>query len=315
MRENAVLVQKEASLVGVLTESETAFDPGRLPTIVVLNAGLIHRVGPNRIYVKIARDLASLGHTVLRFDFSGTGDSPPRVDATPFATSSVLETRQMMDYLTQTRRIRRFVLLGICSGAEVALKTASTDDRVVGLVAINAAFSGDHHTERQRQSIKAHALGRYYRRAVLDPKKWLRVLRGQSDLRRFLAMMTRRCRRLFVLTSDEHSPVEVAGQWRALMDRDVDALLVYSEGSSTFDAFSMVLEPGLKNLNATDRISVEFIECTDHVFTPLWSQERLGQVIRSWFLARSGHLAPKEGHGRAPAVSAAVAEGSEEDGQ
>jgi alpha/beta superfamily hydrolase len=69
-----VLFGRTRSLVGIITDPpEAERDPQR-PAIVCLNAGIIHRVGPHRLYVKMARTLAAMGFVVLRFDFSGIGD-------------------------------------------------------------------------------------------------------------------------------------------------------------------------------------------------------------------------------------------------
>ncbi len=85
MKEHALLLGKDRSLVGILTENGDADFPGKneLTGVLLLNAGLIHHIGPSRIYVKIARMLASMGFIVLRFDFSGIGDSGPRKDKLP----------------------------------------------------------------------------------------------------------------------------------------------------------------------------------------------------------------------------------------
>ena len=45
------------------------------PVILLLNAGLVHRVGPFRFNVDMARILSKLGYFTARFDVSGIGDS------------------------------------------------------------------------------------------------------------------------------------------------------------------------------------------------------------------------------------------------
>src|SRR5690606_5770247 len=45
------------------------------PCIILLTAGLLHRPGPYRAYVDLARRLADAGYPVLRFDLSGIGES------------------------------------------------------------------------------------------------------------------------------------------------------------------------------------------------------------------------------------------------
>ena len=73
MNERAVSFGPERGLLGILTQ--TAAHRDGIPTVILLNAGLLHRVGPNRLSVDIARSLADLGYPCLRFDTSGVGDS------------------------------------------------------------------------------------------------------------------------------------------------------------------------------------------------------------------------------------------------
>src|SRR5207302_190015 len=83
VNEQAVFLGQTNTLVGVVTDPGQPH--GELPhtAFVFLNAGLVHHVGPNRLYVTAARRLAALGFVGLRFDFSGIGDSPVRADHLP----------------------------------------------------------------------------------------------------------------------------------------------------------------------------------------------------------------------------------------
>ena len=75
MRERAVRFGKTAKLVGIVAEPNPTEQSGTdKPAVLMLNSGILHRVGACRLHVKLARSLASEGHTVLRFDFSGIGD-------------------------------------------------------------------------------------------------------------------------------------------------------------------------------------------------------------------------------------------------
>ena len=65
-----------------------------------------------------------MGFIAFRIDFSGIGDSPARGGNLSIAQRWVAETREAMDYLTEVRKIRKFVLLGHCSGAAIAFLTA-----------------------------------------------------------------------------------------------------------------------------------------------------------------------------------------------
>ncbi|HHO68021.1 MAG TPA: alpha/beta hydrolase, partial [Gammaproteobacteria bacterium] len=73
MKERVVTFGPERNLVGVLTQPDQVRPD--LPVLVFLNAGLLHRVGPYRMHVDLARQLAARGYASLRFDLSGRGDS------------------------------------------------------------------------------------------------------------------------------------------------------------------------------------------------------------------------------------------------
>src|SRR5437867_9087769 len=134
MKEAAILFGASKSLVGVVTDPPEGGTSR--PAVILLNSGIIHRVGPNRLYVTLARRLAQAGFVTLRFDLSGIGDSVIRRDNVPFERSSVLETQEAMEYLATTRGTGRFLLAGICTGAVVAYHTARADQRVAGAASV-----------------------------------------------------------------------------------------------------------------------------------------------------------------------------------
>ena len=71
--ESACAFGDQHQLIGVHTEP-TGHYQGQ-PCAVFITAGLLHHVGPNRLHVELARQLARQGAPGLRFDLSGTGDS------------------------------------------------------------------------------------------------------------------------------------------------------------------------------------------------------------------------------------------------
>ena len=160
MREEAVLFGKSGSLVGVVTDPETSDDRGGRVAVLLLNSGFLHHVGPGAIYVKLARLMARLGFTSLRFDFSGIGDSGVRADSVPFERSAILEAQEAMDYLETTRGVRQFILMGICSGAAASFRIAYEDKRVVGAVLINPRGFGEKSGDAYRSSAQMRYYGR-----------------------------------------------------------------------------------------------------------------------------------------------------------
>ena len=90
MNEQALSLGPNHSIVGILTSPPRGVARKGI-AVLLLNAGLIHHVGPNRLYVRLARVLASMGFSTVRFDFSGIGDSCIRVDNMPVIAIVVRE--------------------------------------------------------------------------------------------------------------------------------------------------------------------------------------------------------------------------------
>ena len=137
-REKGVRFGMSASLVGVLTEAAPGTASDGRPAVIFLNSGILHRVGSCRLHVRMARAYSAAGFHSLRFDFSGIGDSDQRRDSLSFEESAVVETREAMDYLKKVKGVEQFILIGLCSGADMAHETAVKDERVAGMVLLDA---------------------------------------------------------------------------------------------------------------------------------------------------------------------------------
>ena len=289
MKEEAVLLGKTRSLVGILTDPLGAERGNNLPAIILLNAGIIHRVGPNRLYVKMARNLAALGFVVLRFDFSGIGDSPVRDDHLPFEKSAISETQEAMNCLHAARGIERFVLIGICSGAMISFKTACCDPRVVGAVLINARGHLHDGTDHELNSyIRNRTLARHYWRIALfssfSAKNWLKAIKGKADYWGIIRVMIGfQLRSLFERKRKMSSGLNhVAADVRLLTERGVRLLHVYSEGDEGLDYLHVILGDEMQKWSVCEPLRAELIHGANHTFTLLWSQEHLLKVVHNW---------------------------------
>ena len=67
-----------------------------------------------------------------------------------------------------------------------------------------------------------------------------------------------------------------------LLQRDERLLLVLSEGSPAWDLYRLRWRDALADFSAGDRIAVETVTHTDHVFTLLWTQDRLCTIVTDW---------------------------------
>jgi dienelactone hydrolase len=147
-----------------------------MPAVVILNTGIVHRVGHHRMYVSLSRKLAGAGHLVLRFDLSGIGDSEQRHDKLSTIDSSLADIREALDFLAATQQASRFVLIGLCSGADHAVLHGPTDPRVVGMVLMDPSIP---------------PTTRYYVHYILQRltslQNWGSVAAGRSGLLKMLA--------------------------------------------------------------------------------------------------------------------------------
>src|SRR3546814_2502556 len=96
-------------------------------TLVLLNAGLTHRVGPFRGYVGIARYLATRGVDVFRFDLPRVGDGPAAGVSVGAMVAATLDT------LDREAGARCFFIGGICSAAEMDCNLATDEQRIAGV--------------------------------------------------------------------------------------------------------------------------------------------------------------------------------------
>jgi pimeloyl-ACP methyl ester carboxylesterase len=296
MIERAILFGKTKSLVGILTEPSTNDIGDGAPTALLLNAGMLHRVGPNRLHVKLARELAKAGILVLRFDFSGIGDSPSSDEGIPSHERLVVETREALDYLQSSRGKKSFILIGICSGADVAFRTACCDERVAGAIMINGFYLDDSKTRKLAPLVQGSVQERYYRGRLLNPKSWWRLISGKSDLRGIRVFVSNKLRGIVTRGGSVAPEMDLGSEWRSVTSRGAELMLVYSEGSTALDTFRLTLERELRVLSSTGKLDVEILQETDHVFTLIWSQEHLIDLIlrwlgspqRSWFSAKPG---------------------------
>jgi dienelactone hydrolase len=140
LRERAIWIERPCGrLFGVLAEPVAA--PQEL-CAVLLNAGPQRHIGPNRMWVELARRWAAQGVPSLRIDLACIGDSDgdARTLAIPgalYAQEYVDETIATLEWLCARGLPNRFLLLGLCSGAYWALHAALRDERVAASVMIN----------------------------------------------------------------------------------------------------------------------------------------------------------------------------------
>ncbi len=105
--------------------------------LLLTNAGVVSRIGPNRLNVRLARRAAAQGVPSLRFDLSGLGDSRAATGTLGYEAQALLDLRTAIDELERRFGIRRHAMAGLCSGADHAYRLAAVEPRVAAVMMID----------------------------------------------------------------------------------------------------------------------------------------------------------------------------------
>jgi pimeloyl-ACP methyl ester carboxylesterase len=239
------------------------------PALVILNSGVVHRIGHHRMYVTMARRLAAAGHAVLRFDLSGIGDSASSGSLEPSA-AAIADVASALDWLSETRGIKTAVLLGLCSGADLALKYGYTDDRIAGLVLLDPTIPPTWRFYMH-----------YISDRVTNMRSWRTFLRGRGRIwgdliSRMVAAagvpLIEAQRRLV----DPQSRTNLEALFKHSLERNLRLLVVFTKG---FAEYEEQLLHAFPSLTFGKMLTLEYFNDCDHVFTPAKHRERLNQLV------------------------------------
>lgn len=270
--EEAMRFGPQDQLVGVM--SRPVNPRAGAPAVVILNAGLLHRVGPHRLHVVLGRTLATKGLPTLRLDLGGVGDSVTSSDAITFRESAVADTRAAMDGVGASR----YVILGLCAGADNALATALVDERVVGIVLVDPP---GYATLASKLRAFRNKLGEPGGAPVLARRAVVRLGR----MARAAAAALRRREAPGPSPEGRVAPPAsvFGGQLAEITGRGVKVLAVYSGNMGPlYNHPDQIFEvfPELRG-----RVDRAYFPDANHTFTELSAQSALVVAVGSWLEA------------------------------
>ena len=265
LTERAVEVPGPVRMAGILTEPPGGARPGRVG-VLLLNAGHLHRVGPGRLHVDLARRLARVGIAALRLDAPGVGESRERQDTLGDARADALgDVGRALDAMTTWLPTDRFVLFGLCSGGELAVDAGANDPRVAGVIALEGyAFPTPKF------------LARRYLPRLVRPDAWVNRLRD---------LASRAASRESTDNDDDDDAVsqnrtfpqreDVAARLRTFMARDGHLLAVFAGGPWHYVQYEGQFRDCFADVPFGDRLTVLHEPTADHLFTDLAIRERV----------------------------------------
>lgn len=245
---------------GLLSRAQ-GYDRGST-AVVLLNAGLLHRVGPFRMSVQLARMLAGRGIDVFRFDLPRIGDG-----ATNSTADNAAIIAAVFDTITHAAGAKTFAIGGICNAADIAWHVAQHDSRIAGVWLFDGfAHRGNwFRAGRVRQAL-ARPLPQWPGLAL----KLAARVRASSD-----TVDTGQFR-------DWPEPAEFREQAAVMLARGVRILAMYTGGISKYLLHPRQLDDTFGASRKDAGLEVEFWPELDHTLLSPADRDRVMARVEAW---------------------------------
>jgi alpha/beta superfamily hydrolase len=293
------------SLFGVVTEP-AAHAETRLPAIVLSNAGSAHHVGPNALYVQLARALAGEGFRVLRFDLPGLGDSVlddrDGEENVPYQPDGSRTIDCGISALANLCGARTFVVMGLCSGAHAAFHAAIDLPHrdIVEALLINPLTYAYRPGMPLDAPSDAHA-GRWqrYRQSMTSLRGWRKLLRPETSVTAIARDVVTRAAfvlkdrlRPFASGGGASTDSPVARALEHLASRGQHVTIVCSQFDPGHDLLALEAGAVVRRLTKTQQLTLRTIDGANHTFDARAARHTLIQTIARHLTARYGGGTP-----------------------
>jgi pimeloyl-ACP methyl ester carboxylesterase len=262
-----------SGLVGTLTTPDAPAARSS-EAVLLFNAGVVPRVGPHRLNVRMARALAAEGFTAFRFDLSGRGDSAPAPGMESYEKQSIIDVRAAMDAVAQRTGIRRFMIMGVCSGAENGYHTALVDERIVALSLLDPYHFPTWKTHLNRYRHRARARGGL----IPATLHWFAVRLGRAVGKRQEQSWAEPD-----FGSIRPHPSDYARKLGLLLDRGVKIQIMYSGNFVESYNYAGQFRDVFGRYGVADRVEAEYRADMNHMATALHEQRELIAHVCEFF--------------------------------
>jgi len=278
--------------------------------ILLLNAGAIHHIGPSRLYVTLARAWAAEGHTVLRLDLSGIGDSgtrPGQADNLVYSPHAGADVATAVRHLRTQPGVSRVVILGLCSGAYHGFKAAVAGEPVSAIVPINPlTFFWKDGMSLDFPAHKVAEESHRYAQSALRLESWKKLARGEVHVRVLTQVLARRALSL----AERHwrdlarqlgrpRPDDLGSELETLAAREIAVDFVFADGDPGMELLPLQGGSVVPRLLSQGKLRAHVITGPDHTFTARWSHPVLVEQLTSVIRSHARAVAPGGGGGGA----------------
>lgn len=271
----------DVELVAVVTEPTTT--PVGAALVLLSGRSGVTSVGRSRLFVGLARQLASMGYHAVRFDYRGVGESTGEELVWELDAPSLDDVAAVVAWL-EGEGFADIRFIGTCGGARLALHMGALVDAAKGVAMVSPIVRNYHKSEREltlpTSELARRALRRGTLTGMLDP----------YTRRRYLRIFTRRLKRLrgggAPSASKEFDWVSrnVVDDLERLVDRQVPVLVFFGSEDAGLDDWTRGTAGRLGQIleRAGEGVHVDIVPGRYHALAAAVVQPALISALERW---------------------------------
>jgi pimeloyl-ACP methyl ester carboxylesterase len=294
LTETMCRIPGEPKLFGIATEPRSG--EIRRMGVILLNAGATHHVGPNRMYVTLARRWAEQGCVVLRMDLGGLGDSPlvpGQEENEVYPPNAVDQIRAAVDFMRNRYGATSIALGGLCSGAFHALRAAVANVGVTRIIMVNPLnfFWREGRTQQDLLQLGYIHNPKMYLRQNIPSRFWKKLLSGQVNVPRLAEIYAKYGYELMQWLVRDMArslrlplPRDLGNELENAAARGIGVVFVFGSGEPGIALLRHQAGSAVKRL--AERCRIRTIDGADHIFSQGGPRAQLESIFSEELFAR-----------------------------
>ena len=264
------------------------------PLVILANSGSVHHVGPNRVYVHLARQLAACGVSSLRIDIQGIGESCKLDDHNknhPYQDTAVSDVTSAVQYVLSERLASAVTIAGICSGSYSAFHSALAQNSkklpITEIILINPlTFYWQDDMSLDIPSVYQNIKdSKHYAKSIRSLQSWKKLVSGKASVSYIINFIGNRVAALFQQTtaaitesiSDKKS--ELACDLLTIMDKGIKIIFVFASTDPGLDIVNAEAKRTFRRGLLSGAIELSVIDGADHTFSKIARRDDLYQFF------------------------------------
>lgn len=266
---------------------------------IFIASGMLHRIGPHRLYVKLARALSKYGYSSIRFDPQGLGDSSGHIEDDYLNNlyfqiqhgKFVNDTITIINYLRKNYKFNQFYLIGLCGGAVTAFLTANKHAAIKKVVSMGLDIKLSPVNKNIEEVSKSFAdfVIKGYIKNFFNLQSWRNLFKGNTDFSLVKSAIISKINSIYKKDTDNqksslHPRLNFAlyKEFEKFIKKDGRVLFLFSEYEKYWMEFKTEVLGKLLPFNnlLDERYQIKTISKANHnLALPEWQQEALETII------------------------------------